>query len=763
MIPKCVRRVLLATSCLIACPASEQPLGLISSLDAQQVGVTFDGDPHLLAGTMLAVYGPGAVERHPLTREVIIAHRELVAKIQCLSQEGGKVMARVLWTAGGASLAIGDDVVPLPGEAAPNAPPVLAPGQTGASAPAECAVAVLLPIQDPDGDAVLYSWTLSGTAGRCGRLDALTTGRPGVVWTAPGIAGTTQLLVSAHDAGGHEVQFTTTLTCTAVDDPRKRDLALLARWGADAERPLARLARCEDGSWLGLTGDDGRLMHIDAGWQQWPWVTGSDKTAPVGSGLAVHGAESLLVQGKAVGVLSPDGSMKRTLGGLGRPSDVAVAFDGTVFVADQDAGSVQVFEPDGRFRSRLGRVGDDQDDFGSITRLAVTGDGELEVLDTKRRRIHRFDRLQRRLPGWALTGDATLEPIDICMHPRGLLVLYGNGSIQIYDAKGLSRQAMPSLGDAGLVDDPGVPDALTVDGGGAVLVSYARSGLVARYNDKGAVSGVRGVRLRDRGWWCADAGGHLACLDDDNNLGQLDAEGWLVARRGGINRKHCSGMAYAADGTWIELLDRKAKSVTRLSCAEHAEPPLTFGQEGKNNGQFDDPVALAVDDAGRTYVLDAGLYHVSVFDPKGVFLFNFGSYGKGASELKEPLLLAVSPNGDAAYVYDDYHYEIKKYALDFKTGSASHVTNTGGKGDGPGQLRSLVGIGCDRLGVVYAVDKSREDVQAIDFRGNSPLLLVTHKFGDFGVRSVTSVTVSADGQLWLAGDGTLSGSRWVQR
>jgi hypothetical protein len=107
--------------------------------------------------------------------------------------------------------------------------------------------------------------------------------------------------------------------------------------------------------------------------------------------------------------------------------------------------------------------------------------------------------------------------------------------------------------------------------------------------------------------------------------------------------------------------------------------------------------------------------------------------------------------------------EIKKFALDQGASTASHVTNCGGKGDGSGQLRSPVGIGCDRQGILLVVDKSREDVQALDFHGNSAVALCAHHFGDFGIRSVEAVAVSPDGQLWMAGNGTLSGARWTSK
>ncbi len=743
--------------------AAEQPLGLVEKVDGERVVVHFEADPRVAPGTMLAIYGPGAVEKHPLTSEVIVERRLLVAKVQALGANGAELSARVLWIAPAPApaVAVGDDVVPLPGEAAPNAPPVLSGPQPTVSCPAGSTLALNLPISDPDGDAVSYSWSLKGQPGRAGRLDALTTARPSVVWSAPALPGPVTAEVEARDSAGHLSSFTCEITVTTLDDPRKRDLVAFARLGADAERPLGSLARDAGGGWLGTAADGGKLVRVSPGWLGWSWVGGSDKSAPSGLAVASWRDDTLLLSRDGVAVLAANGAGKRTFGGFDRPSGLAAWDDGAVAVADQAGGGVLVFEPDGRFRARLGRAGDGEDDFQALVRVACGPDGQLAALDAGHRRIARFDRYGKRLPSWPLSADAALQAIDLAWHPRGLLVLLSSGAIQVYDAKGLSREALPPLADAGLIDEPGQPAALAVDGQGQVFATYPASGAIARYGEQGRVTGARAPKLRDRTLWAADGCGRLYSLSDDGNLETADAEGWVVARRGAIPRKHCAGIAAAADGAWIELLDKRAHAVVRISPAE--EHPLSFGQEGKNNGQFDDPASIAVDDAGRTYVLDKGLYRVSVFDAKGSFAFAFGTYGKGASELREPKLIAVAPTGDACYVYDEYRYEVKKFALDQKAGSASHVTNAGGRGDGPGQIKSLVGLGCDRLDLLYLVDASREDVQALDFRGNSPVALCARKYGDLGVRSVAASALAPDGQLWLAGDGTLAGARWSAR
>lgn len=63
------------------------------------------------------------------------------------------------------------------------------------------------------------------------------------------------------------------------------------------------------------------------------------------------------------------------------------------------------------------------------------------------------------------------------------------------------------------------------------------------------------------------------------------------------------------------------------------------------------PTALAIDDAGRLYVLDVVENHVSVFDRDGTALLTFGRAGGGPGEFGFPSDLAVTPEGTIA-VYD---------------------------------------------------------------------------------------------------------------
>ena len=125
-----------------------------------------------------------------------------------------------------------------------------------------------------------------------------------------------------------------------------------------------------------------------------------------------------------------------SIGPLRAPTDIAVDSFGTVYVADQSEGGIQVYETDGGFRLRLGMVGREGDTFEGLDQLAVDAKDNLYALDSRRRTIQRFDRFHRRLKTWSIPGDQKIAPVDIAAHQGGLLVLMANGEVRKYDDSG---------------------------------------------------------------------------------------------------------------------------------------------------------------------------------------------------------------------------------------------------------------------------------------------------------------------------------------
>jgi DNA-binding beta-propeller fold protein YncE len=773
-----MRTLRFLVSALAACAplaAADLPLGIVTQV-ADEVTVTFDASVHLAPGSMLALYGPGAVEKHPLTGEVLIERRALIAKAQITGIDGGTYRARLTWSA--AKPQTGADAVPLPGEAAPNGAPAQTAAATPLVAPAGDTVTVTLPVVDPDGDALGLSWRLDGPAGCSGVLAARTTTvaaraastqpvLPTLEWTAPAMPAEATIVCTVRDAWGQTLTVTQPVKTTTERDWRTRQPVAIFRSGTD-DAALARIVRAPDGTWWAID-TRGSLHRFAAGWrpEQSQTIANTPKN-PVA--LVPVGDELFVLDGRGVTVYGADGEARRTLGTVQKPTDLAVGADGTLFIADLAAGGVVVFEADGRCRGRLGRAGDGSDDFVSLTRLALDRDGALFALDGKSRSIHRFDRQQHHLPSWPIPCEANETPVDLAVQPQGLLmVLLSSGRILRFDAKGNAATPWKSLAETNLAA-PGAPAAaLTVDALGEAVVTFPEAGLTARYAADGACTGVRGgVLWKNVTLVAADGRGRLFAYEDDaGTIIEFDSDGWLTARFGGKLKQgglfdEPVALAVTPDGEALTVLDVGRYTVVRIALDGDRGKPVTFGQEGRQLGQFKKPVALAMDAAGRTYVLDAKLKRVQAFDASGACLFAFGRYdsGKDADELSEPTRLAVAPGGDLVYVFDEDTYMVKKFAIDTAKGAANHVGNTGGKGTGPGQFKDVIGLAVDRHGLVYAWDDSRGDLQVFDFHGVNAVSAPPRSRQDLGAERVGTMALAPDGQLVLVGKGVAHGWRW---
>ena len=115
-----------------------------------------------------------------------------------------------------------------------------------------------------------------------------------------------------------------------------------------------------------------------------------------------------------------------------------------------------------------------------------------------------------------------------------------------------------------------------------------------------------------------------------------DAEGWRVqsfplsSRQGGVLETP-TYWAISPDGQTLSVIDTRRYALAIYDLSNLRVPPLVIGQRGRNNGQFNQPTAVAVDAMGRSYVADKSNHNVSVFGKDGSFLFRFGTYTRSQS------------------------------------------------------------------------------------------------------------------------------------
>jgi DNA-binding beta-propeller fold protein YncE len=159
------------------------------------------------------------------------------------------------------------------------------------------------------------------------------------------------------------------------------------------------------------------------------------------------------------------------------------------------------------------------------------------------------------------------------------------------------------------------------------------------------------------------------------------------------------GVAVSADGqtAWIAELANNRVSVWTKTGATTWANLTTFGSSGSEPSQFDEPFGVAVSADGQTaWVADRGNHRVSIWTKSGpttwanVTTFG-GGPGTGASQFNEPSRVAVTPDEQTVWVADTQNDRVSVWT---KTGATTwaNLTTFGSNGSEPSQFNLTMGV-----------------------------------------------------------------------
>lgn len=111
-------------------------------------------------------------------------------------------------------------------------------------------------------------------------------------------------------------------------------------------------------------------------------------------------------------------SIKRSAGPFNRPTGIAIADDGELFVCDGYGNArVHRFSPDGELRASWGEPGTGPSQFRLAHDIALTADGRVLVADRESDRIQIFDRSGRFIEEWL----DVQRPAGVFVGPEGFV------------------------------------------------------------------------------------------------------------------------------------------------------------------------------------------------------------------------------------------------------------------------------------------------------------------------------------------------------
>ena len=137
-----------------------------------------------------------------------------------------------------------------------------------------------------------------------------------------------------------------------------------------------------------------------------------------------------------------------------------------------------------------------------------------------------------------------------------------------------------------------------------------------------------------------------------------------------------------------------------------------WGEYGDANGQFNDPIGVAIDSSDNIYVVDSGNNRVQKFNSQGTFIIAWGATGSDEGQFNSPQGIAIDSD-DAVYVADWFNDRIQKF-----DSNGNFIATWGMFGEGYGQFDGPHGVAVDSTNSIYITDSGNNRIQKFDSDGN---------------------------------------------
>jgi DNA-binding beta-propeller fold protein YncE len=85
-----------------------------------------------------------------------------------------------------------------------------------------------------------------------------------------------------------------------------------------------------------------------------------------------------------------------------------------------------------------------------------------------------------------------------------------------------------------------------------------------------------------------------------------------------------------------------------------------WGAAGGGNGQFNQPIGIAIDSLGNVFVADSGNNRIQKFDLNGNYITAWGTYGNGNSQFEAPQGIGIDST-NSVYVADWFNNRVQKF------------------------------------------------------------------------------------------------------
>ena len=172
-----------------------------------------------------------------------------------------------------------------------------------------------------------------------------------------------------------------------------------------------------------------------------------------------------------------------------------------------------------------------------------------------------------------------------------------------------------------------------------------------------------------------------------------------------------TGIAYSASTNEIWVVETGAHRVSILNMK--GELVKQIGTRGDENGQFNFPTSIWIDNAGDVYIVDAMNFRVQIFHKNGEFVSTFGEAGDATGYFARPKGIATDTYGNI-YVADALFHVVQIFDR-----AGKFLYSFGKQGREKEEFWMPSGIYIDSKNYIYVADSYNSRVQVFQLINGS--------------------------------------------
>ncbi|MBI5491782.1 MAG: SMP-30/gluconolactonase/LRE family protein [Deltaproteobacteria bacterium] len=209
-----------------------------------------------------------------------------------------------------------------------------------------------------------------------------------------------------------------------------------------------------------------------------------------------------------------------------------------------------------------------------------------------------------------------------------------------------------------------------------------------------------------------DAGGRIFVADSQTDkVAVLDPQGQLISY---LNPdapfKGPTGIAADSVHKKLYVTDTQTHDI-RVFDLESLKQIKTMGKRGREEGEFNYPSHIAVDNKGNLYVVDTMNGRIQIFDSEGKFVKAFGKFGDAPGLFARPKGIGVDSEGHI-YVVDAAFNNVQVFDDD-----GNILLAFSSYGSDRGKMILPAGMAIDKDDYIYVVDSWNRRVEVFEYLG----------------------------------------------